>query len=74
MYIKYFKFIFNYFTTMCCMVSYIRYIFALQITMHQKVEFLKMYYTVCNEFIFHASIHSENKNIYTENKNLKFKH
>jgi len=34
---------------MCCIVSFKRHIFAVQITMQRKVEFLKMYYTICNE-------------------------
>ena len=34
---------------MCCIVPFKRYIFAVQITMQRKVEFLKMYYTMCNE-------------------------
>ncbi len=45
---------------MCCMVLVFLYIFAVQITMQRKVEFLKMYYTHCNKFKFQASIESEN--------------
>jgi hypothetical protein len=45
---------------MRCMVLVFLYIFAVQITMQRKVEFLKMYYTHCNEFEFQASIESEN--------------
>lgn len=35
---KLFKIILKYFSTMCCMVSFKRYIFAVPITMQQKVE------------------------------------
>ena len=34
---------------MCCMIPYKRYIFAVQITMQGKVEFLKKNYTRCNQ-------------------------
>ena len=47
-------------STMRCMVSFKRYIFAVQITVQRKVEFKKMYYTHCNEIKFQASIESEN--------------
>jgi len=34
---------------MCCMVSFKRYIFAVQITMQRKVDFKKKNYIGCNE-------------------------
>jgi len=42
------------------MVLVFRYIFAVQITMQRKVDFLKLYYTLCNEIEIQASINSEN--------------
>jgi len=45
---------------MCCMVLVFLYIFAVQITMQRKVDSFKMYYTLCNEIEFQASIESEN--------------
>jgi len=57
---KYFKNVLKINGTMCCMVSFKRYIFAVQITMQRKVDSFKMYYTHCNEIEFQASIESEN--------------
>jgi len=42
------------------MVFVFLYIFAVQITVQRKVDYLKMYYTHCNEVEFQASIESEN--------------
>ena len=34
---------------MCCKIPYKRYIFAVQITMQRKVDFLRKFYVDCNE-------------------------
>ena len=56
---------------MCCMVFVFVYIFAVQITMQRKVDSFKMYYTLCNEIEFQASIELENNFQKTKIKTVK---